>query len=218
MLFWVILIADHLVGQELMHAENFLLRPDGIWLQASEWPVFFQILLGFLASDLVSYLLHRAGHVVPWLWRFHSVHHSDPILDVTTAGRSHPVELSLFVACKILLYQFLGLPMWVEGLRASLHNGVTMLQHANVTYPAWIEHLRPIFVTPAMHRLHHDDRRVVHDSNYGMVFSFWDRIFGTYIDPGEVEPGRVGLRGYDDDRWQTVRGMMLTPARRPPNP
>ena len=213
MLFWVIVIADYLVGEWLLDARGFLAGVPPVLLDGAALPLPAQFLLGFIASDLLDYLLHLAGHRYDWLWRLHSVHHSDPFLDATTAGRTHPLETSIGVVAKIGLYWLLGLPLWIEGVRAVLHNPIAMIQHANVNFPGWLERLRPVLVTPAMHRLHHAEERAYHDRNLGVIFSFWDHLFGTAVAAGTAASGRVGLAGYFDERWQTVAGMLATPVR-----
>jgi len=218
MLFWVIVVADYVVGDWLLHSENYLTNPTPILFDGAALPLPAQILLAFLASDLLDYLLHRAGHRFHWLWRLHSVHHSDSCLDATSAGRAHPLEVSIHVAGKLGLYVLLGLPLWIEGIRAIAHNPVSMIQHANVTFPAWLERLRLVFVTPAMHRLHHARERALHDNNLGVIFSFWDRLFGTYVAPEEVTSQGIGLPGYSGDNWQTVAGMLTTPVSPLPRP
>jgi sterol desaturase/sphingolipid hydroxylase (fatty acid hydroxylase superfamily) len=215
---FVVLLADYVIGQGLVPSSSLLLRTSPFGLALYKSPLFLQVLLAFLASDLLDYGLHRASHRVGWLWRLHSVHHSDSHLDATTALRAHPVEVSLQIVCKVALYAALGLPLWIEGVRSIAHNAFGLFQHANVHFPAWMERLRPVFVTPALHRVHHDVQPTLHDTNFGFIFSFWDRLFGTYSLPAQVSLGRVGLKGYEDEPWQTLSGMLLTPIRRFPDP
>ena len=214
----VVLFADYVIGQGLVPSSSLLLHPSPLGLALYKFPLFLQVLLAFLASDLLDYGLHRVSHRVGWLWRLHSVHHSDSHLDATTALRAHPVEVSLQVICKVALYVALGLPLWIEGVRSIAHNAFTLIQHTNVHFPAWMERLRPLFVTPAMHRVHHDVQPALHDTNFGFIFSFWDRLFGTYCVPAQVTLDRIGLTGYEDESWQTISGMLLTPIRRFPDP
>jgi sterol desaturase/sphingolipid hydroxylase (fatty acid hydroxylase superfamily) len=211
MLFWVVVIADYVFGQWLFHAESFLFEPPLRLLDGLSWPLPMQVAAGLLASDLVDYLLHVASHRWNWLWRLHAVHHSDIHLDVTTAGRFHPLETTLSLMAKLGLYMALGLPFWIEGVRAILHNSVLFIQHANVAYPKAIERLGWLFATPAIHRVHHDLDPRLRDSNYGQIFSFWDRLLGTFTAPGVSTGRRVGLAGVDGERWQTVRGMLAMP-------
>lgn len=211
MLGLVILIADFVVGQGLLHANDFLYAPPNILLDGMTWPLPVQLVIALLASDLLEYAIHIASHRISWFWRLHAVHHSDPHLDVTSAGRLHPLEVSIHVASKIGLYALLGLPLWIEGVRAVLQNSLLFIQHANVTYPVAIERLRWLFVTPAMHRVHHDPALL--ERNYGIVFSFWDRLFQTFQSPESTGPLRAGLPGHGDQDNQSMKGMLLSPFR-----
>jgi sterol desaturase/sphingolipid hydroxylase (fatty acid hydroxylase superfamily) len=213
MLALVVVIADLVVGEWLLRAYAFLYQPPVIWLDAMALPLPAQIVLGFLASDLLEYGLHVASHRIGWFWRLHAVHHTDAHIDVTTAGRSHPLDVSIYVAAKIGLYALLGLPLWIEGVRALFHNTFLCVQHANVNYPGAVERLRWLLVTPAMHRVHHDQALPNIDCNYGFIFSFWDRLFGTYRTPGRDDPERLGLAGCEGEAWQDIRGMLVTPIR-----
>lgn len=214
MLVLVILFADFVVGQGLLHANSFLNAPPVHWLDGMAWPLPVQIVIAFLASDLLEYAIHNAKHRFGWLWRLHAVHHSDPHLDVSSAVRLHPLEVSIQVASKISLYAMLGLPLWIEGARAVLQNSILFIQHANVTYPAATSRLRWLFVTPDMHRLHHDPAQLGH--NYGVIFSFWDRLFRTYRAPRPAGPVAMGLPGHEGEERQSVKGMLFAPFRRPP--
>lgn len=213
---WVIVIADYVVGQGLLHTRDILTDPPRILFDGASLPLPLQILAAFVASDLLGYWLHRAAHRFQWFWRLHAVHHSDPHLDATTAGRTHPLEISLDVVAKIALYLVLGLPFWLEGLRAIVHNAVAMVQHANVVFPPWVESLRSVFVTPALHRVHHDTDPALHGRNLGVIFSFWDRMFGTHVRPEAGIERPIGLDGYAGTKWQSVTGMLLSPFYRQP--
>ena len=103
MLFWVVVIADVLVGEGLLNAEDYLLGSPHPWLNAGAQPLFLQFAMAFAAADLLDYALHRATHNVSWLWRLHAVHHSDPHLDASTGMRFHPLEVSINAAAKIAL-------------------------------------------------------------------------------------------------------------------
>lgn len=214
----VILFSDYAVGTFLLDVQRFVLEPPASGLGLVALPLPLQIVIGVLASDLLGYWLHRFSHRYEWMWRLHSVHHSDPVLDASTSLRHHPVEAALYIVPKIALYAVLGLPFWIEAVRAVLINVVSVAQHANVVFPAWFESLRVCFVTPGIHRVHHDTRRELHDSNFGGVFSFWDRLFGTYTVPESVRDSRIGLDGYDGEAWQSLPGMLATPLRGFPDP
>jgi sterol desaturase/sphingolipid hydroxylase (fatty acid hydroxylase superfamily) len=115
---------------------------------------------------------------------------------------------------KTILFLARGIPLWVEGARAVVLNPLNLLQHANVEYPRWIERrLGWLLVTADMHRIHHSPEPRETNSNFGAVFSFWDRLFGTYVPPDPARAPTYGLRSLAADSWQTVAGMMLTPIR-----
>lgn len=146
--------------------------------------------LAFILFDLTIYLWHKANHRLDWLWRFHKVHHSDRSMNVSTAFRLHFAEILLTTAVKALFIIVSGVEVAIVAACEAVTSVFVLFHHANVAFRAerW---LGRIFVVPALHRVHHSVQRSEHDSNYGQVFSVWDRIFGTYTAPRPVE---VGLR------------------------
>jgi sterol desaturase/sphingolipid hydroxylase (fatty acid hydroxylase superfamily) len=213
MLFWVVVVADYLIGQGVCHARDFLAQPPVSLLHGSALPLALQLALGLLASDLMDYGLHVASHRWRWFWRLHAVHHSDTHLDATTAQRFHPIETSIYIVAKLGLYVVLGLPFWIEGVRAIFFNSLLFIQHANIAYPRCVERIGWLLVTPGMHRIHHALDRVRQDSNYGLIFPFWDRLFGTFRAQEKDMIRQVGLTGYQGEDWQTVGGMLAMPFR-----
>lgn len=154
-----------------------------------------------LVRSLASYGTHVLMHQAPLLWRLHRVHHSDTHLDVSTTVRFHPVEFVVQLAILIPLVLFFGLSPWVLVVYELLDVAVNVFTHANVRLPPGVDRVvRWVFVTPDMHRIHHSSWRPETDSNYGAVFSFWDRAFDTYRDAPEgghdsLEIGLKELRG-----------------------
>lgn len=166
------------------------------WLGTPDW-LGFPIAL--LVLDLVGYWLHRAFHAIPWLWRIHAVHHSDPDFDATTAHRHHPFEplLSSLVAMPVVL------ALGAEPVMLLAYNvarlAVAALTHGNLSYaPAVDARLRRVLVTPDFHRLHHMAERRYTDSNYAGIFAFFDHLFGTASDMDrETQLGmRIGLERF----------------------
>lgn len=210
----VVLLADVVVGGWMLGAHLRLGRiPDGL-LRALRDSVPAQLAAGFLALDLLDYGFHRLCHRVRWLWLIHSVHHSDTQLDVSTGLRFHPVEVSLGVAATVGVLTVLGLPLWIEGARAAVMNPLALAQHANVKFPPWFARaLAWIIVTPEIHHVHHSTQPGEYNSNYGQMFSFWDRLFGTYRKPEHSAPFSYGLPPLGGDAWQSLAGMTLTPWR-----
>jgi len=166
-----------------------------------DWPVWLEVVLAILILDLAIWFQHLITHKIPFLWRFHSVHHSDRDLDVTSALRFHPIEIAFSMALKIGLVYLLGPAGLAVVLFEIILNGTAMFNHANMKLPKGLDRLvRLVLVTPDMHRVHHSDIRAEHDSNYGFAMSAWDRIFRTY----NAQPIKghdnmtVGLRWQDD--------------------
>lgn len=209
----VILVADLLYGTLVLRVGAHLLDPPFGLLAPLALPPWAQILVAFLVIDLYEYAFHRLAHRWRPLWRLHSVHHSDPQVDVTTGARQHPFETAVIVSGRLALYLVLGLPLWIEVVRVIVANTAAFAQHANVAFPRVVETLRPVLVTPAVHRQHHSPDPPLIDRNFGQLLSIWDRLFGTYAEPAAEAPPEYGLRSHRSDRWQTVAGMLLTPFR-----
>ena len=185
--------------------------PPGL-LSPLDLSVGWLVAAGFVVADLMEYLFHRLCHRWRWLWLIHAVHHSDPHVDATTGLRFHPLEVTLQISLKLVAFALLGVPLWVEAVRAIVFNPLDFAQHANVSYPDWVERrLRWLIMTPALHRLHHSPMEAEANSNFGPGFSLWDRLFGTFRHPQGERPLRYGLSKLTSDSWQTVGGMLLTP-------
>jgi len=165
-----------------------------------------------LLFDGWLYLLHRANHKVGFLWRFHRVHHSDPEMDATTALRFHTGEVLISSALRLAVIPLLGIALWQLLVYESLMLPVIMFHHSNVSFPEKVDRwLRALIASPAIHRVHHSRARVETDSNYSIIFSFWDRIGGTFRLRKDGRPVDFGLAEYDGEEWQRVRGLLTTP-------
>jgi sterol desaturase/sphingolipid hydroxylase (fatty acid hydroxylase superfamily) len=132
--------------------------------------------------DLISaYLVHYVEHKVKFLWRFHLIHHSDTWVDTTTANRHHPGESVLRFVFTALAVVVVGAPMWLVFLYQSLSVVLSQFNHANISLPVALDRwLSYIIVSPDMHKVHHHYEMPHTDSNYGNIFSIWDRLFGTF--------------------------------------
>jgi sterol desaturase/sphingolipid hydroxylase (fatty acid hydroxylase superfamily) len=169
------------------------------WVSVPWWPAFFMTLA---IQSLALYGFHLYAHANPVLWRFHRVHHSDVHVDVTTNLRNHPVELVAMFFILVPVYVIAGLSPLAIAVYQIVANVFGLLTHANLRIPDTLERvLRLLFVTPPFHRVHHSAFQAETDSNYGDVFSFWDRVFGTYwsepLNAGT--PITVGLEPVDKE-------------------
>jgi sterol desaturase/sphingolipid hydroxylase (fatty acid hydroxylase superfamily) len=145
--------------------------------------------LALLLFDLALYLWHRANHTFDCLWMFHKVHHSDLSMNVTTAFRLHFVEVVLTTLVKAAFVVATGVEAALLLANEALITLLVMFHHANIRI-AGERLLGQVLIVPSLHRLHHSTLRREHDKNYGAVFSFWDRLFGSYA---EGEPVNIGL-------------------------
>jgi sterol desaturase/sphingolipid hydroxylase (fatty acid hydroxylase superfamily) len=188
---------------------------------ALEWPLWLEIGLTLLLLDAAIYWQHRLLHLVPPLWRLHRVHHSDLAFDVTTGLRFHPLEIALSMGLKLGLVAVLGPPPVAVVLFELLLSAASLFTHADFALPARIERaIRPLVVTPSMHRIHHSLRREETDSNYGFLLSLWDRVFRSYrAQPAEPARGMpIGLPQWRDSRALGLAALLLQPFRAAPAP
>jgi sterol desaturase/sphingolipid hydroxylase (fatty acid hydroxylase superfamily) len=221
---WAIVIIDTLTLRALALALPLLAVGAAVDAQAQGWgvmnaldlPLWLAVLLTVLIFDFAIWAQHLITHKVPFLWRFHRVHHADRDIDVTTAIRFHPVEIALSMLLKIGLVYLLGAPALGIILFEIILNGTAMFNHANIRLPQWADAvLRRVIVTPDMHRVHHSVDRAEHDSNYGFALSIWDQVFGTYIPQpkGGHEEMTIGLE-WQDDRPSKLGWSLALPFRR----
>jgi sterol desaturase/sphingolipid hydroxylase (fatty acid hydroxylase superfamily) len=172
------------------------------------------LFIGILVLDFVIYLQHRMFHFVPIFWRVHMVHHTDEDIDVTTAVRFHPLEIILSLLIKFAAVAAIGAAPLSVLIFEVLLNGASMFNHGNIKIPLYIDSvIRMVLVTPDMHRVHHSVITRETNSNYGFSFSWWDRLFGTYIaQPQEGhDKMKIGLNGYHDDRSLKLSALLAMP-------
>jgi len=176
-------------------------------------PLWLHACTAVLVLDIWTYWWHRANHLIPLLWRFHRMHHSDPWMDVTSARRFHPGEIVLSSLLRVPLIALLGIHLWELVLYELLMGIIVDFHHANIALPEPVDRLlRTVIVTPAMHKVHHSRVRAETDSNYTSLLSVWDRIFGSFRLRPEPSAIRIGLDGWSGASHQTLPGMLATPC------
>jgi sterol desaturase/sphingolipid hydroxylase (fatty acid hydroxylase superfamily) len=151
------------------------------WLpQMSLW---LYALIGLLLLDLIgAYLVHLIEHKVKFLWRFHLIHHTDTWVDTTSGNRHHPGESVIRFAFTTLGVLIVGSPIWMIFMYQTISIVSTQFTHANITLPKRLDIFLSYFiVSPNMHKVHHHFMLPYTDSNYGNIFSVWDRLFGTFM-------------------------------------
>lgn len=154
----------------------------GILQWLPEIPIWLYTIIGLLLLDLIgAYLVHFIQHKAKFLWRFHVIHHTDTWIDTTTANRHHPGESIIRFVFTTLGVLIVGSPMWMVFLYQTLSVIATQFNHANISLPNKIDVFLSYFiVSPNMHKVHHHYVLPYTDSNYGNIFSVWDRLFGTF--------------------------------------
>ncbi len=151
---------------------------QGFLVALNPWLV---VILCVVLLDLTVYLQHVLVHAVPFLWRFHRMHHTDLDYDVTTGARFHPLEILFSMIIKMVVVSALGAPVMAVLIFEVILNATAMFNHANVRLPHGLDRILRLFVvTPDMHRVHHSIIGLETNSNYGFSLPWWDRMFGTY--------------------------------------
>ena len=145
-------------------------------------PIWINVFLGILFLDLIgAYLPHWLEHKIKPLWMIHLVHHSDHHVDTTTANRHHPLESLIRFTFTLIGVLITGANIGIVMLYQSISLISTQFNHANIKLPKRVDlFLSYFFVSPDMHKTHHHYRLPFTDSNFGNIFSIWDRLFGTY--------------------------------------
>jgi sterol desaturase/sphingolipid hydroxylase (fatty acid hydroxylase superfamily) len=146
-------------------------------------------LLAFAFFDLAIYLWHLASHKFEFLWRFHKVHHSDKSFNVSTGFRFHVFDLLLEIVYKSIFVVMIGVDAYLVLSIEIIELFFIFFHHANVRVTNE-DAISQFIITPSLHRTHHSTLRTEHDSNYGIVLSIWDRLFGTRK---ELVPEHIGL-------------------------
>ena len=169
------------------------------WLHAGVWGC---IVIGVLALDFSSWLVHFVMHKNAFLWRYHLIHHTDNNVDVTTGLRHHPGDSMLRGFFFLLLIFVSGAPMYTVMIYQTLVVIATAFTHANISLPSKLDKwLSYILISPNMHKVHHHWKLPYTDTNYGAVFSIWDRIFSTFstLEPSKIRYGLDTHYANEDD-------------------
>lgn len=162
----------------------------GLFFWLPSMPLLLYTVLGLMFLDLISaWFAHWIQHKTPWMWKFHLIHHTDQYVDTTTANRHHPGESVIRFFFTTLAVFILGTPIWMVFLYQSLSVVLSQFNHANISLPVWLDTTISWFiVSPNMHKVHHHYVMPYTDSNYGNIFSIWDRLFGTFktLEPDQI--------------------------------
>lgn len=203
---------------------RLMLIPAMVWLAIKDqsWqfglnylftgPVLIKSIIAFVLLDYSNYVWHILLHKLPILWRFHLVHHTDLDLDITTAFRFHFGEMIGSVIFRGGAIVLIGASPLVVLIYEIAFEGATQFHHSNTKLPFRLEKvLNYVIVTPRMHGIHHSMVKAETDSNYSIIFSFWDRIHKTVrlnIHQKEIV---TGVPSYADERDLTIGNLLKLP-------
>jgi sterol desaturase/sphingolipid hydroxylase (fatty acid hydroxylase superfamily) len=199
---------------------NFILVAVASWATVKQfgllnlfdtpWLVRFAVALAGI--DFFEWIRHRLHHRIPLLWRLHRVHHTDPHVDSTKAVRGHPLESLVAYSYFSLLVMLLGIDPLSLALRSLVAAVALAWHHADFRLPERLDGLISLVTpTPRTHRLHHSRDVRFTDSNYGTVFTWWDRMLGTFSAGDARPPGQTGLHGFDSPKAQSLWGVLRSP-------
>lgn len=180
-------------------------------LHLVDFPIWAELLLSLLALDFIAqYVVHYLLHKVRWMWRLHIIHHSDTKVDVTTGTRHHPLDFvirELFALFAVLL---MGMPVAYYLVYRIFSVFFTYFTHANIRLGKVDKWLSYVFVTPKMHKFHHHYKMPWTDTNFGNMFSIWDRMFGTLVYEDETKI-HYGLDLVDDSTDENILYQLQIP-------
>ena len=172
----------------------------------------FGVVVAIIFLDLATYAGHVLMHKSKYLWRIHRLHHMDCMVDASTALRQHPLEAVFRFSVITLTALRLGVTPEAIALYRALSLANAVAEHANIKVPTIINNsLIWFWVTPGMHKIHHSKLQLETDSNYSNLFSFFDRLLGTFTSTKGRELVEYGLEGFDKPQQHTFAAALLIP-------
>ncbi|MGH7827357.1 MAG: sterol desaturase family protein [Candidatus Binatia bacterium] len=184
-------------------------------LRVISLPFTIEFIAGFLLMDLTFYYWHRANHFIPFFWRFHNVHHVDPDLDVSTSFRFHFGEVFYSVGFRALQVSLIGIPLFTYLVYELVFQCATMFHHSNVRLPIRVERwLNKIVVTPRMHGIHHSTVKGETNSNFSVVFRWWDLMHGTLMLNVKQSDVVIGVPAYLGPENNKLLNLLIFPFRK----
>ena len=179
-------------------------------LNLVEFPAWLYILSGVMMLDfLTSYLPHYIQHKIKWMWKFHLVHHTDNWVDTSTANRHHPGETVISMLFLVGAIFVLGVPAWLVILHQFIAVAFSQFTHANISLPHKLDKaISWLFISPNVHKVHHHHTQPLTDTNYGNIFSLWDRLFGTFA-VSDVSNLKYGIDTHPHEDEHNNMGKLL---------
>jgi sterol desaturase/sphingolipid hydroxylase (fatty acid hydroxylase superfamily) len=179
-------------------------------------PHWMGFILCFLLIDLINYFIHRVSHAIPVLWRLHKIHHSDTEVKAITGLLHHPGEILVNYLLMISFFVLMGMPIMVIIAYSITYQIHAVFSHANIKIPHKINtYLNHIIFMPDTHCIHHSVDMGEGNSNFGSIFPFWDKLFGTYKDKAKesLENFKMGLPEKEQVARFTFFKLLTLPIR-----
>lgn len=178
---------------------TFYAAAHPLWTRPAFLDFPYALPLDLLILDFWIYWWHRANHELPFLWRFHQVHHRDAFLDATSAVRFHFVEVMFSALARAVVIILLAIPLGSVLVCETLLLLATIFHHSNWRLPAALEQrLSRFIITPSLHWVHHHAKQSDTDSIYATVLSVWDRMFGTGARGSRRRDMPIGVEGEEE--------------------
>lgn len=193
-----------------VHSSNWVMKNNIGALNLFDLPMLLYIIIGIMMLDfLTSYLSHYVQHKVQWMWKFHLVHHTDTWVDTSTANRHHPGETVISMLFLIAAIFIIGAPVWLVLLHQFVAAAFSQFAHANISLPKKLDDaISWVFISPNMHKVHHHHAQPLTDTNYGNIFSIWDRLFKTFA-KSDVSKLQYGIDTHPNKEEHDTMGKLL---------
>ena len=183
-------------------------------LYRARLPAALHLVSAILLLDYTLYIWHVLVHRVPWLWRFHLVHHADLDLDASTALRFHFGELAASVPWRAAQIVAIGVPPYALTLWQNLLLVSILFHHSNVELPLRVERaIGCVFVTPRMHGIHHSIVPEETNSNWSSGLTWWDWLHGTLRLNVPQQAVEIGVAAYRDPEELSLARSIALPFR-----
>lgn len=175
------LVLNFFPASLLVHILGFIERNKIGLLQQWSLPLWIEIIGTIIVLDLWMYAWHWMNHSIPILWRFHRFHHKDEMMNSTTAVRFHIAELLFSIPGKAVVYMLFGFSFLPVIIYEILFFSSIVIHHSNIYISEKSDAVyRMLLASPRMHRIHHSRRHNETNSNFGSLFSIWDKLFRSY--------------------------------------
>lgn len=224
---WKRIVTNVFFGLPAFILLRLLFIPALVWiaLQNGQWqfglakwlvlPVTIEFIIGFLLLDYFIYIWHRLTHKINFIWRFHSMHHTDLDMDITTAMRFHFIELLISLFFRGASVLIIGVSPLLVIVYEIIFEACTNFHHSNLKIPLKIEKLlNLIIVTPRMHGIHHSVKNMETNSNFSTIFSFWDRLHNTFIPHNQAHHIKIGLPDFQSPHELTIWNLFIMPFKK----